>query len=163
MKKIILWIIFFGLFSVYLQAEERECSNLNSYVQDTYSKYSSKMKSAVSAIDEITYMNLLLKELNKHINNCYQKTNNHKLEEALKNVYNTFEKAQSLGKKGLLLRGSAVTGFANDMEDGNILSGLFSAALNSDEIERLNKEYKQTFLEGNKYLKRALGLIREYK
>ena len=75
MKKIILWIIFFGLFSVYLQAEERECSNLNSYVQDTYSKYSSKMKSAVSAIDEITYMNLLLKELNKHILHSTNKCN----------------------------------------------------------------------------------------
>ena len=159
MKRFVLWIIFFGFFSVYLQAEERECTNLNSYVQDTKSKYSSKIKSAVSAIDEITYMNLFLKKVNKHINNCYQKTNNYKLQEALKNAYNTYEKAHSLGKRGLLLRGSTGTGFANNMEDGNILSGLFSAALNTDEVERLNKEYKQTFLEGNKYLKRALGLI----
>ena len=155
MKKLL--VIVFAL--VHIQAEDIECRNLNIYIQDTKNKYISKIKSPVSAIDEITYMNLLFKEWNEHINDCYQKTNNTKLEEALKNTYNAYSKARALGKRGLLLRGSTVTGFANDMEDGNILSGLFSAALNTDEIERLNKEYIEAVLEGNAYLKKVLNLI----
>jgi hypothetical protein len=142
-----------------LQAESTECENLYHNKNLVIKKYKNKIKGAISAVDEITYSNLMIKEINKYISDCYQTTNNSNLKELLKKAYDTYEEMYAIGKRGLLLRGSTVTDYADDIKNGNILSGLFSAALNTNKIERLNKKYKQTFLKGNEYLGKAIFII----